>query len=226
MRREGAPTPPDPYATTLRRGTGKFGEDVISNLAGQSGLGGFGMKEENRLAEVARQDQDTRNFWDQVGQQRALETTSNQNALMTGVQSAIASGDFRRAAALSQALQASGSVRPFDYGTQQANQATAQSTRAGIPFLGPKAQQEIAESKSKQQYYEDTGLGSLAKGKAALTPKGQRANQAHVEEVKQAYTILSNPDAPPELKASVARRLQQLQAMIDVGYDGPALPPQ
>ena len=49
-------------AVTLQRGAGPGGSDLISGGSGGGGLGGFGISEKNRLAEVARQEGESAEF--------------------------------------------------------------------------------------------------------------------------------------------------------------------
>lgn len=111
---------------------------VLAKGLGEA-TGGFAMKEENRLAEVARQDADQKAFWDQVNASKARETADIQNSNAVRLQSAIASGDYRQADALTKALQASSGIHPLD----MSNQAGVDIKRSMMP-----AQNKLAESQA------------------------------------------------------------------------------
>lgn len=161
---------------------GKIALDPQSGVA----TGGFAINEQNRLAEVARQDADQKAFWEQVNAGKARETADIKNNLMTRVNSAIASGDYRQAAALTSALQAASGIQPLDMSKQGAldieksqvpsknKLAEAQAglfgqQAAAIPY-NTAIQKYIAEHASKNQP-QDFNSKIAALVKAGLDPE-------------------------------------------------------
>ena len=169
---------------------------VISNAAGRTGLGGFGMTEANRLAEVARQDQASRDFAEQTARQRGLDILSEKESMLRGIQSAAQSGNVQLASDLTKALQASGGAQAPD----NAALIRAQTERETAPKLGMKY---LAEAEA------DYAKSNLADVHAQMYP----------ELLKTKVGVLERKEVSTEAKAirDALRRLDLKIAETEAG---------
>lgn len=184
---------------------------VLAKGLGEA-TGGFSMKEENRLAEVARQDADQKAFWDQVNAGKARETADIKNNLMARVNTAIASGDYRQADALTKALQASSGISPLD----MSNQAGVDIKRSMAP-----AQNKLAESQANlfgQQAaaipYNTAIQKYIAEHAAKNQPKDYNSQIAAMVksgvDLDEAMALAGIPDnATPEQRQQVIAKIRE-----------------
>lgn len=187
---------------------GKIALDPQSGVA----TGGFARNEQNRLAEVARQDADQKAFWDQVNASKARETADIQNSNAIRLQSAIASGDYRQADALTKALQASSGIHPLD----MSNQAGVDIKRSMMP-----AQNKLAESQANlfgQQAaaipYNTAIQKYIAEHAAKNQPKDYNSQIAAMVksgvDMDEAMALAGMPDnATPEQRQQVIAKIRE-----------------
>jgi len=181
---------------TLKRGAGKYGEDVISNQAGLTGLGGFA-RPSTWKENLAFQDEQHRLIQESADRQQNETLKQRQIDMMGMLGDAVRGGSKSQMAALAPLMQAMSGVQPYDYGTQNLHQAQA-------AIAGPAALNDAAYKQAHAKMFE-----------------AQAANYPEALKQEKMKSRMSTLLKVMEMQKPDAKVMEQHKMIIDEMENGP-----